>query len=323
MLIVRAKKKYPSWGPKKLRYRLQELHPGVNIPAASTIGQLLKERGLVKARKSRRRTVPSTSALRPGKAPNHLWAIDFKGQFRLGNRKYCYPLTVSDDFSRYLLCCECLEGTQGEPVMESLALLFKEYGLPSAIRSDNGTPFASTGFLGLSQLSVWLLRLKIDLQRIQPGQPQQNGRHERMHLTLKEDATRPAAKNLFQQQEKFDDFQRTYNSERPHESLNMRTPGSIYKPSARRYPSHLEPLQYPMHDLSCLVYADGRILLRGTKKQVKISSAFAGELLGLRKVDDGTWLTTFMDQDLGYIDTETAKLLPMPSAIETTETPSK
>jgi len=244
--VVALRQRYPTWGPKKLRARLEKLHPEVLWPAASTIGVLLKDAGLVDGRKRRRRAWPTPpSQRRESSSANELWSIDFKGQFRMGNSRYCYPLTVSDHFSRYLLGCEALEATKAEPAARALESVFRTHGLPERMRSDNGTPFASTGLGGLTQLSVWLLRLGIELERIEPGHPEQNGRHERIHLTLKQETTRPAGGNLLQQQERFDDFCTRYNQERPHEALQMRTPAAIYQPSARKLPEALEPPTYP------------------------------------------------------------------------------
>jgi transposase InsO family protein len=271
---------------------------------------VLKDEGLVRGRKRRRRASPSPTPLRESNAPNELWCIDFKGQFRLGNGKYCYPLTVTDQYSRFLLGCEALDDTRTGPAQQALELVFRTYGLPKAIRSDNGAPFASTSHQGLSRLSVWLMRLGVELERIQPAHPEQNGRHERMHRTLKEDTTRPAAHNSLRQQERFDTFQRVFNEERPHEALDMKTPKSLYRPSERAFPDTLSSLSYPLHDLTRLVSYNGLIRM-GQAGQFYIGKAFAAQPIGLRQLEAQTWLVSFMDLDLGYLDLDSRRLLPI------------
>jgi hypothetical protein len=227
---------------------------------------------------------------------------DFKGEFKLGNGRYCYPLTVSDHASRYLLLCEAFESTREAPVIDAFQRLFRDRGLPVAIRSDNGLPFASpNGLYNLSRLSVWWLRLGIAIERIKPGHPQQNGRHERMHLTLKKEATRPPGLNTLQQQARFDAFMREFNAERPHEALAMQCPVKFYTASPRPYDG-LPDLAYPLHDRDILVTACGRICMH--RKKINISTVLAGQKLGIKEVDDGIWLVSFMHYDLGYIDLE-------------------
>jgi hypothetical protein len=235
-------------------------------------------------------------------AANDLWCADFKGEFKLGNGRYCYPLTVTDQASRYVLACEALESTKETPVVEAFLRLFKEYGLPGAIRSDNGLPFASpNGLYNLSKLSVFWLRLGIAIERIKPGNPQQNGRHERMHRTLKQETTRPPGMNTLQQQDRFDRFVNEFNDERPHEALDMKMPAELYSPSSRRYDG-LPDLDYPFHDRDVTVTACGRICMH--RKKINISTVLAGQKLGIREVDDGIWLVSFISYDLGYIDLE-------------------
>lgn len=244
-----------------------------------------------------------------GKAPNDLWCTDYKGEFLLGNGRYCYPLTVTDHASRYLLMCEALESTNERLAFTAFEKLFQERGLPLAIRSDNGVPFASPHALfQLSRLSVWWLRLGISIERIKPGKPQQNGRHERMHLTLKKEATRPPGANSLQQQAKFDDFVEEFNNERPHEALSMRCPSQCYAPSERSYRG-LGELMYPFHDRTVLVTCCGRICLH--RKKIHLSHVFEGQTLGLKEVEDNVWLVTFMNFDLGYIDLEEKVLQPL------------
>jgi transposase InsO family protein len=225
--------------------------------------------------------------------------VDFKGQFRLKNGVYCYPLTITDLFSRYLIRVEALEGTSTDPAREVFADAFTEHGLPGLIRSDNGPPFASTGLAGLSQLSVWWKRCGIELERIEPGHPEQNGQHERMHLTLKRETTRPAAGNALQQQESFDRFRDVFNNERPHEALGQRPPATVYRSSERAYRG-TPKLEYPLHDDTRRLNERGKLSLNGVLHYVGI--ALAGEVVGLREVEDGRWMVTFMNVDLGVVD---------------------
>jgi hypothetical protein len=240
--------------------------------------------------------------LSAGAAPNDLWCADFKGEFKMGDRRYCYPLTVTDHATRFILVCEALESVKEAGVIPVFERLFKERGLPDTIRSDNGVPFASpNGLYNLSKLSVWWLRLGIEIERIKPGRPHENGRHERMHLTLKKETAQPAKANILQQQARFDDFIREFNGERPHEALAMKTPAESYRPSPRPYDG-LPDVDYPLHDRDVLVTCCGRICMH--RKKINISTALAGQRLGIKEVDDGIWLVSFMQYDLGYIDLE-------------------
>jgi transposase InsO family protein len=308
-LIVRCKRDKPHWGARKLRELLVRRLPGdLRVPACSTIHAVLDRHGLV-SRMGRRRSRAHGTPLSVGSQPNDLWCVDFKGEFRLGNGHYCYPLTVTDHASRFLLLCEAFESTREDPVLAAFDRLFRDRGLPGAIRSDNGVPFASPNALfNLSKLSVWWLRLGISIERITPGQPQQNGRHERMHLTLKREATRPPGLNFLQQQARFDDFVQEFNSERPHEALDMKVPLSCYGPSPRPYDG-LPELDYPLHDRDALVTACGRICLH--RKKINISTVLAGQKLGIKEVEEGIWLVSFMHYDLGYIDLEQRTLQPL------------
>jgi putative transposase len=305
-LIINLRKAKPTWGPKKLKARLESKHPGLQIPASSTIGEVLKRYNIPLHKKRRKRHVYHPTGLRESFSPNDIWCVDFKGQFRLGNRKYCYPLTISDHYSRYLLGCEALESTGIEGSMSVFENIFSEYGLPKVIRSDNGVPFAARSINGWSKMSVWWLRLGIELERIEPGHPEQNGRHERMHWTLKQEATRPSSLNSLKQQERFDDFRDEYNNERPHEALQMKTPSSVYKPSEHEYPKTLVDLDYPLHDHVCEVHAGGSLFLP-RKKQFYLSSSLIGEKVGLREVKPQLWLVTFLNYDLGFYDENKGK----------------
>jgi putative transposase len=224
----------------------------------------------------------------------------------LADRRYCYPLTITDFASRYLISCEALENTKTMYAFSVFERAFKDLGLPRAIRTDNGTPFASANSLfGLTRLSVWWLRLGIDIERIKPGHPQQNGRHERMHLTLKKEATKPAAKNFLQQQGRFDQFVRIFNEERPHQGINMRLPAELYARSPRLY-SGLPELEYPFHDRTVTVTRCGRICIGSMK--INLSHAFAGQMVGVKQVEEKIWLVSFMRYGLGFFDHETCRI---------------
>ena len=307
--IVAAKKEKPHWGARKIRERLlRRLPHAVKIPACSTIHAVMDRHGLV-THATRSRPRAQGTPLSEGLNPNDLWAADFKGEFQLGDKRYCYPLTVTDHASRYLLLCEALESNREELAFRAFERLFKERGLPRAIRSDNGVPFASPhGLFQLSKLSVWWLRLGISIERIKPGHPQQNGRHERMHLTLKKEATRPAGANLFQQQARFDAFIEEFNGERPHEALAMKCPAEVYSPSCRPYQGIPEP-RSPFHDRTVNVTSCGRLCLY--RKKINLSVTLAGQAVGVKEVDNGIWLVSFMDYDLGYIDLEEKTLQPL------------
>lgn len=302
-LILECKKEKPHWGARKIRELLvRRLAGDVRIPATSTVHAVMDRHGLVGRKPRRRRNKAQGTALSAGLHPNDLWCADFKGEFKTGNRRYCYPLTVTDHASRRIMLCEALDSTRERPVIEAFQRLFAERGLPDAIRSDNGLPFASpNGLYNLSRLSVWWLRLGIAIERIRPGHPQQNGRHERMHLTLKQETARPPAMNIIAQQEAFDAFTAEFNAERPHEALDMRPPDHVYTRSQRPY-TGLPEIDYPFHDRDILVTACGRICMH--RKKINISTVLAGHRLGIKEVDDGIWLVSFMAYDLGYIDLE-------------------
>src|SRR5205807_8531327 len=268
-LIVRLKAEKPHWGARKIRELLvRRLDGDVRVPAKSTIHAVLDRHGLVKRGRPRHRA--RGTPLSEGAAPNDLWCADFKGEFKLGNGRYCYPLTVTDHASRFLLLCEALESTRQDLACTAFERLFHERGLPLAIRSDNGVPFASPNALfNLSKLSVWWLRLGIAIERIKPGHPQQNGRHERMHLTLKKEATRRPAMNSLQQQARFDAFVDEFNNERPHEALGMKCPAELYTAASKPFLG-LPELTYPFHDRDILVTACGRICLH--RKKINVST---------------------------------------------------
>ena len=285
--IIEARRRHPSWGAKKLLKLLQRKEPLSAWPSRWTICEILKREGLVR-QKTRRRKVGH-----PGKptsiatAPNQLWCVDFKGEFKTRDGRYCYPLTVTDSYSRYLLGCQGLLSTETLGAKEVFTHLFKKYGLPKAIRSDNGTPFASTALGRLSQLSVWWIRLGIRPELIEPGHPQQNGQHERMHRTLKAETTRPPEANLAKQQRVFNRFRQEYNEVRPHEGIGLKTPETLYETSPLLLPKEVPELVYPAHFETRLVSKNSGI--RWNSQWVAVSQTCAGLHVGLEQVDHGLW----------------------------------
>ena len=307
-LIVKLKKEYPHWGAPKIRERLRRLYPDIQCPAISTVHAVLDRNGLVKRRKRRRYKAKGTTLSRPS-TPNELWCADYKGEFMLADRRYCYPLTITDFTSRYLITCDALSTTKEGYAFSVFERAFKDFGLPTTILTDNGVPFSCCNALyGLSKLSVWWLRLGINIERIKPGHPEQNGRHERMHLTLKIEATKPASDNFLQQQDRFDNFIDYYNNERPHQALDMKYPAELYASSPRPYQG-LGELDYPIHDWTATVTSCGRICYR--RRKINLSTVFAGQKVGVKQVSDNIWLISFMQYDLGYFDHQTCRLEPI------------
>jgi transposase InsO family protein len=308
-VIVELRKKHPTWGPIKLRETLVRKEPDIVWPGRMSFARVLSRNGLATSR-PRRRHAANGTPLGEALTPNDIWCADFKGQFQLGNETYCYPLTITDAHSRFLLCCEALENTRWEPAKLVFEQIFRRFGLPKAIRTDNGPPFSTRTLLSLSRLSVWWRRLGVLHERIEPGHPEQNGRHERMHLTLKREATRPAGANLLQQQERFDAFVKEFNEERPHQALGNRMPREVYVPSDRAMPAELKKLTYPLHDLTRRVAEQGHVCLR-RKSGYRLSPALAGECVGLRETEDGRWLVTFADLDLGWLNEKARRFEPI------------
>jgi transposase InsO family protein len=299
-ILIAARKQHPTWGPRKLIVYLEYRYPRLTLPSASTAGAILKRHGLAKPRRPRRRTPPYTTPFLGCEEPNAVWCADFKGSFELGNGRRCHALTISDAYSRYLLRCEGLSYTNEPRVRPIFESAFSEFGLPRAIRTDNGAPFATLAPGGLSRLSIWWLKLGIRPERIAPGAPQQNGRHERMHRTLKEDTARPPARTLADQQRAFDRFRRIYNEERPHEALGQRPPWTAYTASRRAYPVRLREPTYPTDFSLRAVRHNGLLKWRG--RELYIAETLANEQVGIAPVADGTWRVYFGDVLLGVLD---------------------
>lgn len=289
-----------AWGAKKIQATLARDYPDWNIPSKTTIYNILNEEGLVQSQRRRKRVPLSLQPFKAVNAPNVVWSADFKGQFKTKNGIWCYPLTIMDHHSRYLLACQDLKGTGLERTKQVFERLFRQYGLPQRIRTDNGVPFASTSVGGLSRLSKWWIRLGIIPERIKPGKPQQNGQHERMHRTLKAAAIIPPAKNAQLQQQAFDAFQDYYNHERPHESLGQQPPAASYKPSERKMPDILPELEYPAHFKVALVHHNGIIQHYGTR--VYIAGLLQGEKVGIEEIADDVWEVYFGSVKLGRFE---------------------
>jgi putative transposase len=305
--LLELRRKHPTWGPRKLLVLLEKKNPEGAWPAPSTAGDILKRHGLVQASRRRGRVPIQRGCLTQATAPNEVWTCDFKGQFRTGDGRLCYPLTVADHFSRYLLAVDGLDSVstpQSWPVFERL---FRDYGLPQVIRSDNGSPFASARALaGLCRLSVRWIKLGIVPERIKPGHPEQNGSHERMHRDLKHETARPPAANAAAQQELFNRFRRVRNEQRPHEALGQRTPAELYHPSLRLYPSAMPEPSYPGHYEVRYVRPGGEIKFRG--RYMFLTEALHGERVGLEEFDDGLWSVYFADVLLARFDQRDFKL---------------
>jgi transposase InsO family protein len=299
--ILAIKMRFSKWGAPKIRSRLERIHPTwSSYPAISTIGLFLHKQGLTHHRKRRRKATPTELPLTSGRHSNQVWCADFKGHFKTGNGSRCNPLTISDYSSRYLLCCHHLDRMSYKLTKMRFERVFHEYGLPEVIRTDNGTPFASRGLGGLSRLSYWWIRLGIHPERIEPGHPEQNGRHERMHKTLKDHTVKPPAKTLTQQQQRFNGFCVEYNEHRPHEALEMRTPSDCYSGSTREFPSRLPQADYPDHMQIRRVYPHGDIRYLG--KRLFVTESLRDEYVGVEQIDEDTSWLWYCDYLLGRID---------------------
>lgn len=314
--LLDVRRRHPRWGPKKLLAVVRRRCPEWTLPAASTVGARLKRDGLVTSASRRRRPGGEHPgpAQTPMDVPNAVWTIDFKGQFRLGTGAYCYPLTIMDGWSRYLLGCEALSTTTHDQTRRALLRVFDRYGLPNVIRSDNGIPFAAPSLGRLSRLSVWWIRLGIRPELIEPGQPQQNGRHERFHRTLKAETTQPPAATAITQQRRFQRFRREYNQERPHEALAQRCPGEQYVASSRRIPAHLPPVEYPAPFEVRRVGQNGCFSWR--QHYVSVGHVLTGEDVGLEEIADGLWTVVFGPVRLGYFDERTVRFTSVKPPVE-------
>jgi len=310
--ILAIKKRFPKWGAPKIRARLERIHPNWDsYPAVSTIGLFLHKQGLTCPRKRRRKAMATELPLTSGRYSNQVWCADFKGYFRTGDGSRCNPLTISDHASRYILCCRHLDRMSYELVKVRFERVFREYGLPEVIRTDNGTPFSSRGLGGLGRLSYWWIRLGIHPERIEPGHPEQNGRHERMHKTLKDYTARPPAKTLVQQQRRFNGFCIEYNEHRPHEALGMRTPSQCYHGSIKEFPSRLPQVSYPDHVQVRKVYPHGDIIYLG--KRLFVTESIGGEYVGIEQVDEDVSRLWYCDYLLARIDHKRWRIEPVKS----------
>lgn len=304
--IKEAKLRRQKWGPKKIIVWLSEQYPEKEWPSPSTVGEILKREGLVQARKRKIRTPAYTEPFKECDESNRVWSADYKGEFRTGDLRYCYPLTITDNHSRYLLECRGLRHPSLEETQPWFEWAFREYGLPYAVRTDNGAPFASVGVGGLSRLSVWFIKLGIIPERIDPGCPAQNGRHERMHRTLKEYVTKPPGKDLLEQQQMFEGFKYEYNFERPHEALGQKSPSSVYVPSSRTYPAKMPEVEYDEGVTVRRVRRQGFIRWGG--KQIYLSQALAYETVALEQTDDHLWEIRFSSYRLAKLNEKTGKI---------------
>ncbi len=300
-IILNLKEQRSTWGATKLREYLTRKHKNIEFPSRNTFHNILLRNDLV--RKRRRTGYQSTGTnLKSTVHPNDLWCADYKGQFKMRNGKYCYPLTITDHQSRFLLSCEALESTKTGGAYSVFESVFDEYGLPDAMRTDNGVPFCSpNALLGLSRLSVWWLRLGIELERIKPGNPQENGRHERMHLTLKQDTLRDPKKNILSQQEIFDTFKQDFNHERPHAGLDHETPASAYKKSKKKYSRKLSEISYEGCDAIKEVGLNGKMHLT-SKNPIHVSDCLSKQPIGLKQIEEQIWRLQFMNIVLGHYD---------------------
>jgi transposase InsO family protein len=306
--ILALKSQHEHWGSRKLLAWLKSHDPEKRWPAASTTSEILKRHGMVHSRRKRHHTPPYSQPFLKSNQPNEVWCADFKGQFRLGEGSLCYPLTLTDSHSRFLLGCWGLNHPAYLPTRANFERAFQEYGLPNAIRTDNGVPFASVGLGGLSSLATWFIKLGIRPERIEKGHPEQNGRHERMHRTLKAESISPPRKSLNEQQRAFDRFRSTYNNERPHEALGQRTPASIYRRSSREYPSNLKEVEYPQSFNIRQVKDNGAFKWKGN--ELYLSSVLSGELIGLKEIEAGIWQIYFSYYPLGILDDRTFRVTP-------------
>jgi putative transposase len=302
-VLLEARRMHPHWGPRKLLAWLKKREPGRVLPAASTVGDLFSREQLTKPRPRRRKwNHPGRTQVAVG-GPNELWTMDFKGEFRTRDGKLCYPLTIADAHTRFLLAIDALPSTAHAGAQAVVERVFREHGLPRVIRSDNGCPFASKAIAGLSRLNVWWTQLGIRQDRIARGHPEQNGSHERMHLTLKQETVWPPAADMPEQQERFDGFRSEFDFERPHQALAMQTPGSVYEPSPRELPERLPEPEYPGHCVVRPVRANG--ILHFRNRDLFLSQVLIGHRVALEEIADGMWSIYFYDLLLARLDERT------------------
>ena len=311
--LLALRREHMTWGPKKLKAFLERRDSQLKCPWPSTIGELLKRHGIAVGRSWRRRTPPYTQPFAGCGEPNRTWCGDFKGQFHTGDGSLCYPLTITDAFSRYLFRCQGMPRPRTTPTQSIFEAAFREYGLPQAIRTDNGAPFASKAVGGLSRLSIWWVKLGIVPERIQPGHPEQNGRHERMHWTLKRETARPPQRSPRSQQQRFDAFRKEYNEQRPHEALDQQTPAEVYQASPRPYPSRLPDPQYGDDAVIRSVRHNGEINWQG--QRMYLGQVLAREKVGLEPVCEGYWLVYFYKMPVGVMDDRRRKLWSVAAAM--------
>ena len=312
--VVELRQAHMNWGARKLKCVLERDEPGRVWPAASTMGELLKREGLIVARRQRRRTAPYGKPLAHADGPNRVWCADFKGWFRTGDGERIDPLTISDAYSRYLLRCQVVEKTDTLHIQAIFEAAFREYGMPEAIRTDNGAPFASCAIAGLSRLALWWMKLGIVPERIEAGHPEQNGRHERIHRTLKQEAATPPADNRREQQHRLGGFRQEYNQVRPHEALDMRTPASVYAPSIRSFPRHVPEPEYPDTMLVRSVRRQGAF--HWNKQDIFLSEVLWGERIGLLPVDHDSYTVYFAQFPIAHFDSRQLRIVPLNKAKE-------
>lgn len=301
-LVVGMRKRFPTWGARKILAKLERQRLGIRLPAASTVAEILSRRGLVRRRRRRYSAPPYGGPFTDCKQPNDVWCADFKGRLVLGDEHACHPFTLSDAFSRYLLRCEGLSRTTTNVVQPIFESAFREHGVPAAIRTDNGPPFSTVTVGGLSRLAIWLVKLGVRPERIEPGKPTQNGRHERIHKTLKEETATPTAASMTAQQRRFDEFRKVYNDERPHEALGQRPPADVYRPSPRPFPTRLREPEYGPNAEVRRVRYHGYVKWRGA--EVFVSETLRGEPVGIEQVTEEQWTVRYGPLLLGRLDAD-------------------
>ena len=305
--VISCRKKHPTWGARKITQKAHQVAKNLQLPSETTINNIIKANGLTNPKRKRRKPGHPGKPCVTAKSPNDIWTTDFKGEFKTKNGLYCYPLTIMDEYSRYLIDCQGLLSTGYKGAFRVFKRAFKDYGLPHAIKSDNGVPFATTGLARLSRLSVWWIKLGIDPILIQPASPYQNGAHERMHKTLKSESTIPASGDLKSQQRRFNSWKHEYNFDRPHESLKGNCPSMIYKPSLKSYPSKTPKVEYPIHFEVRFVSANSHF--RWKHNYIPVGKTLADEYVGLEEVMDGIWAVYFSWKRLGFLDERKMRII--------------